>query len=52
MKKSLFISLGLLIFISSCTTTEIPIETVDPVTTIVTYDTDVKTILAIPRKTF
>ena len=45
MKKNLFILLGLLLAISSCTTAEIPLENVEPVVTIVTYDTDVKAII-------
>ena len=45
MKKNLFILLGLLLAISSCTTAEIPLENVEPVVTTVTYDTDVKAII-------
>ena len=47
MKKNL-ISLGLLIGLlaTSCTTAEIPLDEVgDPITDIVTYDADVKTII-------
>lgn len=45
MKKNLFISLVVLLFISSCSTTEIPLDVVAPVVTTITYDTDVKTII-------
>ena len=45
MKKPFFISLVLFFIFSRCTTTEIPIDIVEPILTTVTYDTDVKAII-------
>lgn len=45
MKKNILISLVVLLFISGCTTTEIPVDVVEPILTTVTYETDVKTII-------
>jgi len=45
MKKNLLTSLGIFLIFSNCTTTEIPLDDVEPILINVTYDADVKTII-------
>lgn len=45
MKNSLLFFLSLFILISSCTTSEIPLEPTEPITTTVSYNANVKVII-------
>lgn len=45
MKKTLFISFIILFNFNSCTTSEIPLDSVEPILTTISYEADVKAII-------